>query len=243
MSALTFIKLAKVVAKAIRKDRDHLARLNEDYFVGRFKDRVFGHEIPDFACKDFRIVNRELYALRTPDGQPPNADGATICPDKVLKFDLAPAWIPHDGGYPWIDTMAADPSWQAAGWTKAEIRAMWDGVLGDIALYQANKLPWYHRVYAKPVSRGMYGGTRLFGGIAHWVYRRSDRVHGLILAASVLASALVSGCVSIFDPPNIFEPSGVAPNYTIEKREGGESCVAGQVFDALDRVEDNVKGK
>ena len=231
---LTTIKLAKAVAKAIRKDRDHVARINEDYFAGRFKDRVFGHDIPDFDTPYYRITNHELWIINTPKGERPNPDGATLCPDKLFDFDLAPAWIPHDQAYPWIKEQAEDMRWIAAGWTKDEIRAMWDGVLGDIALYRANKLPWYKRAYAKPGARGMYAGTRLFGGIARWVYdRESAQLVAIILGVFACAA---SGC--IFSPPGIFDPSDVDPNYTIEH-------VATPKFDkfigVLDKTEKAVK--
>jgi hypothetical protein len=213
-AAVSAIKLAKIVAKAIKKDRDHLARLNKTYYVGRFNALVFGKAVPNFACKHFEIVNGELWNIETPKDEKPNADGATLCPDKIGAFDLAPAWIPHDHGYPWIDIMAQDPLWIEAGWDAESIRALWDGVLGDIALYKAGKLSWPHAAYAKPTARGIYAGTRIGGGFARWVYNRFQIA--LLVAAVAFFSS--SGCRHVFTPPGIFQPSDIDPDYTIEAR-------------------------
>lgn len=240
MNFLTAIKLTKTVAKAIQKDRDHLARLNQDYFVGRFNERVFGMIVPDFDCKHFKIVDRELWNKRTPDGEEPNPDGATLCPDKVIGFDLAPAWVPHDNGFPWIKVMSEDPVWKAAGWTEKTIQALWDGVLGDVAMYQAKKLPWYHRAYARPIARGMYAGARIFGGIARRFYGSAERAQIFVLILSVFASSL-AGC---FTPPGIFQPSYDLPDYTIvQKYEDGHKNTLDKVIEQLEKAEAKKAGK
>ena len=237
MTLLSAIKLSKIVAKAIQKDRDHLARLNDDYFVGRFNPLVFGLVVPDFDCKLFMIKDRELWQKKTPEGELPNPDGATLCPDKVLKFDLAVAWIPHDNGFPFIEIMAQDPAWIAAGWTEVKIQALFDGVLGDVALYHAGKMPWYHRAYAKPVARGMYAGTRIFGGIGRKIYRKFDKVQIIALVLSIFASSL-SGC---FSPPGIFQPSDDLPNYTIEKKVESNKTLE-KIVKQLEKIEAAKKG-
>ena len=197
-------KAAKAIKKAVEKDRDHLVKVREDVEIGTFDKMVFGLEVPDYLCENFKIENRVLTIFATGDREP-ICDGATLAPDKCL-IDIAPGYIPHDLGYAEIDRMANDPKWKEAGWTDAGIRALWDIVLGQCLMAEAAKSKGFAKRKAGTwVARVYYSFVRAFGGIAH----RVMKVIGVVTVSFILAGCAV--------PPG-FTPSGAPIDYEVIPR-------------------------
>lgn len=202
---------ARALRAAYRRDRDHLVALDEDYFVGTFREtfRWRGRDLPilPYAGDWFEIRDdRQLWLFRDgPDG--PRSDGATYAPDKIAGVDIAPGFLPHDRLYDEIEKMAADPKWQAAGWTFDALRALFDIVLGrqiHHAERKAHRIPWRSRLY--------HAAVRLFGGVFHRLAREK-----LLLVAAIAALAL-AGCGGCAVPDGVFDPSGLEPVYHVIPR-------------------------
>jgi len=204
-------KTVKSIISAYKADRDHLVRLDEDFFVGTFAETfpwkdASGKpvELPilDFHCDAFSIVDRKLVCYKAKE---PRSDGATFAPDKVGKVDLASGYIAHDDIYDAMKKIAEDPAWKAAGWTEEAVRALADAVLAWMIRYEELRVhpdrpPWIHRVY--------HTAVRAFGGIAHRI--------GIRCLALAFAFAVAGcGCAPL---PEVFTPSGQRPVYTVVKR-------------------------
>jgi hypothetical protein len=199
-------KAMQSIRKAYKADRDHLVRLDRDFYVGTFAD-VFPYgenDLPvlDFRCRDFSIVDRQLTLYASQEAK---SDGATLAPDKVTGVDLAAGYLPHDYLYGHLDEMANDPAWKAAGWTKDALRALFDSVLGKMIEREEKakgRIPWISRLY--------YGAVRVFGGLAHKI-----GIHCL----AILFALGVAGCVF----PDSFTPSDEKPDYTVVPRDAASS--------------------
>jgi len=199
-------KAMQSIKKAYKADRDHLVRLDRDFYVGTFAD-VFPYgenDLPvlDFRCRDFSIADRQLTLYASPEAK---SDGATLAPDKVAGVDLAAGYLPHDYLYGHLDEMANDPAWKAAGWTKDALRALFDSVLGKMIEREEKakgRSPWISRLY--------YGAVRVFGGLAHKI-----GIHCL----AILFALGVAGCVF----PDSFTPSDEKPAYTVVPRDAASS--------------------
>lgn len=204
-------KTMKSIIRAYKADRDHLVRLDEDFFVGTFAETfpwkdASGKpvELPilDFRCDAFSIVDRKLVCYKAKE---PRSDGATFAPDKVGKVDLASGYIAHDDIYDAMKKIAEDPAWKAAGWTEEAVRALADAVLAWMIRYEEllvhpDRPPWIHRVY--------HAAVRAFGGLAHRI--------GIRCLALAFAFAVAGcGCAQL---PEVFTPSGERPVYTVVKR-------------------------
>ena len=204
-------KTMKSIISAYKADRDHLVRLDEDFFVGTFAETFPWKdadgkpvELPilDFHCDAFSIVDRKLVCYKAKE---PRSDGATLAPDKVGKVDLASGYIAHDDLYAAMQRIAEDPAWKAAGWTEEAVRALADAVLAWMIRYEELRVhpdrpPWIHRVY--------HAAVRAFGGLAHRI--------GIRCLALAFAFAVAGcGCAQL---PEVFTPSGERPVYTVVKR-------------------------
>ena len=177
-------EIAKAVKTMIEKDRDHLVRPERDVAVCPLAERVYGHEVPDWHGRLLDVTDRVVSFLRVKPGEE-DCDGASLCPDKIewLGLDLAPSYLTHDGGYAEMDRIAEDPAWKAAGWTQAELRRLWDDLLGMMVRRQAEALKGWKKAAGNALARIMRSACRAFGGIAHG---------RLGVAAAVLLS--VAGC-------------------------------------------------
>ena len=209
-------KTMKSIIRAYKADRDHLVRLDEDFFVGTFAETFPWKdgsgkpvELPilDFRCDEFEIVDRKLVCHKSEE---PRSDGATLAPDKVGKVDLASGYIAHDDLYAAMQRIAEDPAWKAAGWTEEAVRALADAVLAWMIRYEELRVhpdrpPWIHRVY--------HAAVRAFGGIAHRIGIR---------CLAILAALAVAGC-GCAPLPQVFTPSGERPVYTVVKRDAASS--------------------
>ncbi len=199
--------VADAAIAAWKRDRDHVVILDKDFFVGTFRETFNwrGRDLPilDAEVGHLAIVRRELWILRGSKG-----DGASCCPDKIGKVDLASAFIPHDEIYEEMEELAEISGWKAAGWTKPALRALADAVFGIMARRE--------EVAQKAASRGLlsralYNALRWFGGIWH-------RFAGALLVAfAALSLAGCSGCMAI--PDNVFDPSDEQPVYHVEPKE------------------------
>lgn len=202
ITTAALIKMAKKAVELVEADRDHRYRVTADWYVGRFKV-----EVPDFHGKRFWIKDGYLFVRKTPDGEKPAADGATMIPD-VIVVDLAPGHIPHDLGYDEMEEMARDKAWQDAGWTVESIRRLWDGVFGCIIKAQAQKVAGVKRLGVKALAHALYAGVRVLGGIGHAVYK---------WLALVAVCLFVSGCVDGCAIDDVFDPSDEPPPYVVEQ--------------------------
>ena len=216
ITTAALIKMAKKAVELVEADRDHRYRVTADWYVGRFKV-----EVPDFHGKRFWIKDGHLFVRKTPDGEKPTADGATMCKDKII-VDLAPGHIPHDLGYDEMEEMARDKAWQDAGWTVESIRRLWDGVFGCIIKAQAAKVDGVvKKTGVRLLAHGLHAAVRALGGIAHEVYKW--------FALAVLA-LYVAGCAGCgwFEIPDVFDPSDEPPPYVVEQAGNtpGESADA-----------------
>lgn len=199
-------RVIEAVEEAVKRDRDHRIRITRDYCAGEFDETVFGNPVPDFDCEDFYIRNRALW-IRESGDRPLRIDGASLCPDKIGKLDLAWGYIPHDLGYEHIHDMAVDEAWMEAGWNEGSIRALWDMVLGQ-GIKKAGEVEggaW--KGIGGAVARIVHGAVRLFGG---WY-------HKFMLA--VLAAFVLAGCAGCTIPAG-FTPGDEPPPYTVEKVKG-----------------------
>ena len=208
--------VSSAIVQAVKADRDHLVRITQTWNAGRFAPVVFGKVVPDYKDRRFEIKDRYLIIFKTPDDEKPEVDGASMFPDKFI-VDLAPGYIPHDLGYESMEAMARTPEWVDAGWVLSEIRRMWDAVLGLTVQHSAEQLlPHKYRYkVVRWVASLLHGSVRLFGGIAHFVYKVVARV-----AIIVLVCSCAYGC-SRLRIPDIFEPGDEPPGYTIESRLAG----------------------
>lgn len=206
----------KSIIRAYKADRDHLVRLDEDFFVGTFAETFPWKdgsgkpvELPilDYRCDEFEIVDRKLVCHKAEE---PRSDGATFAPDKVGKVDLASGYIAHDDLYAAMKRIAEDPAWKAAGWTEEAVRALADAVLAWMIRYEELRVhpdrpPWIHRVY--------HAAVRAFGGLAHRIGIR---------CLAILAALAVAGC-GCAPLPQVFTPSGERPVYTVVPRDAASS--------------------
>ena len=199
-------RVIKSVEAAIERDRDHRVRVTRDYCAGEFDALVFGRPVPDWRCDDFSIRGRALWIRATGDREP-ICDGASLCPDRVGKLDLAWGYIPHDLLYAHMAEMARDPAWAEAGWTEPEIRRLADMVLARGVEHAGEVVGGAWRGVSGLVARIMHGAVRLFGGLYHRI--------ALLLALAALCCALC-GCAGCAIPGG-FTPSDTPPPYTVEK--------------------------
>lgn len=190
------------VEAAIERDRNHVVRVARDYCAGQFDETVFGRPVPDWRCDDFEIRDRTLWIFATGDREP-ICDGASLCPDRVGKLDLAWGYIPHDMLYAYYTQMARDPAWAAAGWTESEIRRLADMVLARGVEHAGEVAGGAWKGVGGIVARIMHGAVRVFGGLYHRL--------ALLLALLALCCAL-AGCAI----PRGFTPLDPPP-YTVEE--------------------------
>ncbi len=202
------LKVADAAIAAWSRDRDHVVILDQDFYVGKFRETFTwkGRDLPilDAEVGHLAIVKRELWILRGAKG-----DGASVCPDKIGKIDLAPAYIPHDEIYEEMVDLVKIPGWKAAGWTEPALRALADAVFGIMARREELAQKAASRGL---LSRALYNAIRWFGGIWH-------RFAGALLVLAVaLSLAGCSGCMAI--PDNVFDPSDEQPVYHVEPKGG-----------------------
>ena len=205
------LAVAKKTKAAIRRDRDHRVRLLESFVVGKLPETFRGHKMATWESEKVRIDESRILTILpdAPDAEP-QCDGATFAPDKIAGIDIAPAYIPHDALYGDLDAMAADARWRDLGWTRRDLRALFDMVLGAMIRREED------REGRRPhwISRLYYGAVRVFGGI----YHAAARTLGLILLAA-LAAGWAGGCTGI---PDGFEPGDADPVYVVEFASAGD---------------------
>ncbi|MBR1835966.1 MAG: hypothetical protein IJ783_01635 [Kiritimatiellae bacterium] len=195
---------AKKVKAAYTRDRDHRVRLLAPFVVGQFPETFRGHEFATWESDKVVIdENRVLTILPDPPDAEPQCDGATFAPDKIAGLDIAPAYIPHDALYGDLDAIASDSRWRSLGWTRRDLRAAFDMVLGAMIRREEDRagkgLHWVSRLYWRAV--------RLFGGI----YHAAARVV-VVAGLSALALGWAGGCSAI---PDGFEPGDGDPVYEV----------------------------
>ncbi len=196
------IKVADKIFEIVEKDGDHKVIIPE-YAAGEFEPEVFGKPVPDFDCSMFRIKDRILTIKAGDHG----IDGATLCPDKIGKFDLAGGYIPHDLGYMQLEAMAADPAWIAAGWTLPEIRKLWDMVFGQELIAQADRKGGIWRRIGRAVAHICYPIVRAVGGVAH------DLMKIIIIGSLIISLTGCTGCTI----PGGYTPYDKEIDYTVER--------------------------
>jgi hypothetical protein len=205
------LAVAKKTKAAIRRDRDHRVRLLEPFVVGKLPVTFRGHEMATWESEKVRIDEARMLTILpdAPDAEP-QSDGATFAPDKIAGIDIAPAYIPHDALYGDLDAMAADARWRDLGWTRRDLRALFDMVLGAMIRREEDRAGTRTHL----VSRIYHCAVRLFGGI----YHAAARTLGLILLAA-LAAGWAGGCTGI---PDGFEPGDADPVYVVEFASAGD---------------------
>ncbi len=205
------LAVAKKARAAYRRDRDHRVRLLEPFVVGKLPVTFRGHKMATWESEKVRIDESRILTILpdAPDAEP-QSDGATFAPDKIAGIDIAPAYIPHDALYGDLDAMAADARWRDLGWTRRDLRALFDMVFGAMIRREED------REERRPhwISRLYYGAVRAFGGI----YHAAARTLGLVLL-SALAAGWAGGCAGI---PDGFEPGDDDPAYVVEISGAGD---------------------
>lgn len=197
MSRAAVIAAVKGLVQIIKTDQGHRIEVLKTYHAGDFNREIFGKTLPDYKCPAFTIESGRL----TINEGAWDIDGASLCPDKIGSFDLAKGYIPHDLGYLELENMGADRSWSEAGWTKEDIRALWDAVFALSLTSEVEKLSPVWRPAANLFVRFCYAVVRVFGGIFHTL--TTARLV-FILAVSNLAVGFTGGCAA---PPDIYKPS------------------------------------
>ncbi len=192
----------------VKKDGDHKVIVKEPYLAGKLSGKFFGHKLPYYDCPGFTITNGVLTIKAGDHG----IDGASLSPDKIGKLDLAGGYIPHDLGYIYMDDMATNINWLEAGWTKDDIRHMFDIILGEQIKHEGKKQGGIWKVCGTIYARLAYTACRVFGGVFH---KLGKLVRLFKVAIIILAAFGIAGCDGCAIPEGVYTPADAPIPYEV----------------------------
>lgn len=201
MKPKSLIPIIYNIKEVIEEDKNHRIQLKSDYTVG-----TFTIPMPDFDCSDFYIIEQTFIVKK----EASCIDGASCAPDKFI-IDMACGYIPHDVWYQHLEEMAANPDFQALGYTYDKLRKIGDDVFG-LKLYQESKKQTnsFKQKGASLVSRIYYNAVRALGGLYNKLLG-SGKLICIAFAASILV-----GCTGCATPDeSVFEPADEEPQYEV----------------------------